>query len=76
MIYINPDEVNNDYQIAQNIINGKNIDSMFFVGARINDNIKYCIGHAFRKSGNIKNEILQMFIIHEITHKILNNHYQ
>jgi hypothetical protein len=75
MIYINPDEVNNDYQIAQNIINGRNIDSMFFVGARINDNIKYCIAHAFRKSVNIKNEILQMFIIHEITHKILNNHY-
>jgi hypothetical protein len=76
MIYINPDEVNNDYQIAQNIINGRNIDSMFFVGARINENIKYCIAHAFSKSVNIKNEILQMFVIHEITHKILNNHYR
>ncbi len=75
MIYINPDEVNNDYQIAQNLISGRNVDSMFFVGARINDNIKYCITHAFRKSANIKNEILQMFIIHEMTHKILNNHY-
>ncbi|MBN2400830.1 MAG: hypothetical protein JXN64_00375 [Spirochaetes bacterium] len=76
MIYINPDEVNNDYLIAQNLINGKNIDSMFFVGAKVNDNIKYCILHAFSKSLNIKNEILQMFIIHEITHKILNNQYK
>ncbi|MFH0976088.1 MAG: hypothetical protein V1874_09940 [Spirochaetota bacterium] len=75
MVYINPDEVNNDYLIAQNIISGKNVESMFFVGAKINDNIKYCIIHAFNKSGNIKSEILHMFIIHEITHKILNNHY-
>ena len=75
MIYINPDEVNNDYLIARNIITGKNIDSMFFVGAKVNEDIKYCIKHAFRKNGNIKNDILQMFIVHEITHKILNNHY-
>ena len=76
MIYINPDEVNNDYLIARNIINGRNIDSMFFVGAKVNDDIKYCITRAFSKSGNIKNDILQMFIVHEITHKILNNHYR
>ncbi len=75
MIYINPDEVNNDYLIAQNIINGNNIDHMFFVGARINDDIRYCIIRAFGKSRYIKQEIFHMFIIHEITHKILNNHY-
>ncbi|MBN2039865.1 MAG: hypothetical protein JW864_07490 [Spirochaetes bacterium] len=75
MIYINPDEVHNDYLIAKNIISGKNVEPMFFVGARINDNIKYCLANAFRKKGDIKTEILQMFIVHEITHKILNNHY-
>lgn len=75
MIYINPEEVHNDFLIAQKIINGKNVDSMFFVGAKINDNIRYCILHAFKNSRNIKKEILNMFIVHEITHKILNNHY-
>ncbi len=75
LIYINPEEVNNDYLIAQNMISGKNVDSMLYVGARITDDIKYCITHAFTKTGNIKKEILHMFFIHEITHKILNNHY-
>jgi hypothetical protein len=75
MIYINPDEVNNDCLIAQNIINGNNINHMFFVGARINDDIRYCIARAFGKSGDIKQEIFHMFIVHEITHKILNNRY-
>jgi hypothetical protein len=75
MIYINPEEVNNDFLIAQHIISGKNVDSMLYVGARITDDIKYCISRAFPKSGNIKADILNMFFIHEMTHKILNNHY-
>lgn len=77
MIYINPDEVHNDYLIARNIIGGKNVEPMFFVGARINENIKFCLANAFHNSAvtNIKTEILQMFIVHEITHKILNNHF-
>jgi hypothetical protein len=48
---------------------------MFFVGARINDDIKYCLQRAFPNSRAIKDEIWRMFEIHEITHKILNNHY-
>jgi hypothetical protein len=75
MIYINPEEVNNDFHIAQNIISGKNVDTMLYVGAPITDDIKFCIARAFPKSANIKNDILNMFFIHEMTHKILNNHY-
>lgn len=75
MIYINPVEVDNDSIIAKKIINGENVNSMFFVGSQITDDIKYCLSRAFRDKKNIKNEIWKMFIIHELTHKVLNNRY-
>lgn len=75
MIYINPVEVDNDYIIAKKIINGENVGSMFFVGSHITDDIKYCLSRAFADRKNIKNEIWKMFIIHELTHKMLNNRY-
>ncbi|MCU0822045.1 MAG: hypothetical protein MUC95_06165 [Spirochaetes bacterium] len=75
MIYINPEEVNNDYIIARKVLAGENVYSMFFVGASVNNDIKYCIAHAFDNKAAIKNEIFRMFEIHELTHKILNNHY-
>ncbi len=75
MIYINPEEVHNDYVIANKILHGDDVYSMFFVGASVNSDIKYCIARAFRNKKHIKNEILKMFKIHELTHKILNNHY-
>lgn len=75
MIYINPVEVDNDYIIARKIINGEHVSSMFFVGSQITDDIKYCLSRAFKDRKNIKNEIWKMFIIHEMTHKVLNNRY-
>ncbi len=75
MIYINPIEVENDYIIARKILNGENVSSMFFVGSQITDDIKYCLFRAFNDKKNIKNEIGKMFIIHELTHKVLNNKY-
>lgn len=75
MIYINPEEVENDYVIAKSVLVNRNVDSMFFVGARITDDIKYCLKRAFNRSRTIKQEIWKMFEIHEITHKILNNRY-
>jgi len=75
MIYINPEEVENDYIIAKNVIQGKSVESMFFVGSRVTEDIKYCLMRAFRNVYTIKNEIWRMFELHELTHKILNNHY-
>jgi len=75
MIYINPVEVDNDSIIARKIINGENVSSMFFVGSQVTDDIKYCLSRAFSDKRNIKNEIWKMFIIHELTHKVLNNKY-
>ncbi len=75
MIYINTVEVDNDYIIAKKILNGENVSSMFFVGSQITDDIKYCLSQAFKDRKNIKNEIWKMFIIHELTHKVLNNKY-
>lgn len=75
MIYINPEEVQNDYIIAKKVLKNSSVESMFFVGARVSDNIKFCLKKAFSSSKSIKREIWKMFEIHELTHKILNNHY-
>ena len=75
MVYINPDEVNNDYIIAKRIIDNQEINSMFFVGSRVTEDIKFCLKRAFYQHNNIKNTIWEMFVIHELTHKILNNKY-
>jgi len=73
MIYINPDEVYNDYIIAKNIINGKDYKTMFFIGSKVTEDIKYCIIMAFKDKSLIREEIWRMFVIHELTHKYLNN---
>ena len=67
--------MDNDSIIARKIINGENVSSMFFVGSQVTDDIKYCLSRAFSDKRNIKNEIWKMFIIHELTHKVLNNKY-
>ncbi len=74
MIYINSNEVENDYIIAKKIINGYDVKSMFFVGSRVTDEIKYCLKKAFNnKNNNIRKSIWEMFVVHELTHKFLNN---
>jgi len=75
MIYINPEEVRNDFIIATKVMNGETVDSMFFVGSPVTADIKYCIKKAFQDRVNIKKKILDMFVIHELTHKVLNNKY-
>lgn len=75
MIYINPEEVQNDYIIARRILTGENVDSMFFVGARVSEDIKYCLARSFDNSKSIRGEIWKLFEIHELTHKILNNNF-
>ena len=75
MIYINPDEVNNDYIIAKNIINGKDVKSMFFVGSKVSEDIKHSLLLAFKDNTSIRSEIWKMFVIHELTHKIMNNQF-
>jgi len=75
MIYINPEEVHNDSVIARKVILGQNVDSMYFVGSRITEDIKYCLVRAFPNILAIKREIWRMFVIHELTHKILNNRF-
>lgn len=76
MIYINPEEVQTDYLIARNVLQNKPIDkSLMFVGATINDDIKGCLKKSFPNPQTIRQEIWKMFVIHELTHKVLNNHY-
>jgi len=79
MIYIDREEVNNDVIIANNIMKGIEIKSLFYVGSRVTDDIKYCIIKAFKgnlDSRIIKNDIWKLFVIHELTHKIINNSYK
>ncbi len=75
MVYINPDEVNNDYLIAKNIISGKDVKSLFFVGSKVSEDIRQCILLAFKNSSSIRSEIWKMFVVHELTHKIMNNQF-
>jgi hypothetical protein len=76
MIYINPEEVQTDYIIARNVLQNRAIDkSLMFVGANINDDIKGCLRKSFPNPQTVRQEIWKMFVIHEMTHKILNNHY-
>jgi len=76
MIYINPDEVNNDYMIARDVVRGNNVRSMLFVGSKVTEEIKYCLHMAFKDNpSSIRNEIWKMFVVHELTHKILNNQF-
>ena len=75
MIYINPDEVNNDCKIAKNIVDGKDVRSLYFNGSRVNEDIKHCLLMAFKDHSTIRNEIWKMFVIHELTHKIMNNQF-
>lgn len=75
MIYINPVEVDNDYLITKKLINGERVNSLFFVGSPVSDDIKFCLKRAFENKKLIKNDIWEMFVIHEVTHKILNNRY-
>jgi hypothetical protein len=67
--------MHNDYIIGRNALAGKSVRSMFFVGARVSEDIASCLKRAFANGKPIKTEILRMFEIHELTHKILNNHY-
>jgi hypothetical protein len=75
MIYINSEEVLNDYLIAKKILEKADVNSMFFVGSRITDDIKYCLIKAFKDKSAIKQKIWEMFVVHELTHKYLNNRY-
>lgn len=75
MIYINQGEVNNDFYIAQKVLGGENVNSMFFVGSKVTENIKYCLIRSFSSKSAIREEIFKMFVIHELTHKMLNNRF-
>jgi len=77
MIYINKEEVLNDYIIVKKIISNQPVGNLFFVGSKVSSEIKECIQKAFpaNSSKNIKKEIWNMFVIHELTHKIINNKF-
>lgn len=77
MVYINHDEVENDFQIATSILRNKKTDrSLFFVGAPITNDIRESLKSAFKGITDVKKEIWRVFAIHEMTHKILNMRYK
>jgi hypothetical protein len=77
MVYIDLNEVENDYRIAAAVLqNRKTPPSALFVGAPVDEDIKACLKNAFRNIHDVKPEIWRMFVIHEMTHKILNVRYR
>lgn len=76
MIFINMEEVANDSLIAQRILQGRQVNSIFFNGARVNADIRLCIQKAFQgRESEIRRDITRIFEIHELTHKALSNQY-
>ncbi len=76
MIYINMEEVMNDTVIARKVMNNENVGQMFFVGSRVTEDIKYSLKRYFSTYGNdIRKHIWEMFVVHELTHKLVNNQY-
>jgi len=78
MVYINPEEVKNDFYISKKIMANEKVTSLFFVGSLVTKNIKDCLKKAFKSNLSSKallKEINDIFIIHELTHKILNNKF-
>jgi len=76
MMYINTDEVNNDSLVAIAVISGKNERNHYFVGSKISDDIKYCLKEAVKKPANARKMFWKMFVIHELTHKILKKKFK
>jgi hypothetical protein len=77
MVYIDLNEVENDYRIAAAVLqNRKTPPSSLFVGAPVDEDIKACLKNAFKNIHDVKPEIWRMFVIHEMTHKILNVRYR
>lgn len=76
LIYISPDEVNNDYIIAKGVLSGKEIKSRFFVGSKVTEDIRFCLMRSFSDTSTIKAEIWRMFVIHELTHKYLDKKFR
>ena len=75
MIYVSMDEVINDSVIAAHVLSGKTVNTLFFVGSRVTDDIKFCLKKSFSNKSNIRSEIWETFVIHELTHKLINNRY-
>jgi len=76
MIYINTEEVSNDAVIARRVINKKSVNTMFFVGSKVTEDIKYCLVKSFYDKKDFSKRIWRMFVVHELTHKIINNKYK
>ncbi len=75
MIYIHPGEVTNDYVIACKVKEHRDVKSLFFVGSAVTDDIKYCLKKAYQNKRVSKGSIWKIFIVHELTHKLLNNKF-
>ncbi len=75
LVYIDLNEVTNDAEISMNILNGQSTSEKYFVGARVNEDIEICIKKAFPSGGDVYTEIKRIFIVHEMTHKIINNRF-
>jgi hypothetical protein len=75
LIYIDDYEVENDSHILNVILEGKTPEDLYYVGAKITDDIKTCTKKSFPSGGDTKHSLKRIFIIHELTHKIINTRY-
>lgn len=75
LVYIDLNEVENDTMIAQKVLNDEDTEGLYYAGSRVTEAIKSCIKKSTVTRSDIKNAVLDMFIVHELTHKILQSKY-
>lgn len=75
LIYIDANEVKNDAMISREILKNSPIQDSYYVGAKVNEDIRVSIKRAFPSGGDVEADIRRIFIIHEMTHKVINNRF-
>ncbi|MDA3900399.1 MAG: hypothetical protein PF637_07755 [Spirochaetes bacterium] len=76
LIYIDGNEVKNDYNIALLVKKSAALKGFYYIGSEVTPDIQFCLMNAALDSGDLEKRIERVFIVHELTHKIVNNNYK
>ena len=75
LIYVDGNEVTNDYNIAVLVREHASTKGLYYIGSEVTSDIKFCLIKASGESDDLQNRIRRVFVVHELTHKIINNDY-
>lgn len=75
LIYIDDNEVTNDYNIAVLVREHASTKGLYYIGSEVTNDIKFCLIKASDETADLQDRIKRVFVVHELTHKIINNDY-